>query len=139
MHAWISRNGTRKRLAVQGNGRSSWRSGKRRLAWFKQHGSIDDGWTPPDPKDPRRTAYRPLHAYLAHQGLTVETAYAKYSKFDTSHFQTKHHLEVLARLWNWDVMLKPGRGFRGRGRARALRSTFPAPRPRRPDREEFYF
>jgi hypothetical protein len=50
----------------------------RRFIWFTEHGSIKDGWTPPDPKDPRRTSHKPIHAYLARQGLTLEQFLAKY-------------------------------------------------------------
>lgn len=44
---------------------------QRRLAWFLLYGSIPNGWTPPDPKDPRRTSNRPIHAYLRRRGMTL--------------------------------------------------------------------
>jgi len=51
---------------------------QRRLDWFNKHGSVRDGWTPPDPKDPRRTSRKPVHAYLARRGLTLEEFRARY-------------------------------------------------------------
>ena len=30
---------------------------KRRFDWFRKHGSVPDGWTPPDPKDPHSRKY----------------------------------------------------------------------------------
>jgi hypothetical protein len=47
---------------------------QRRLDWFFKHGSIEDGWTPPDPND-RRSANRPVAAYLARRKLTLEDAH----------------------------------------------------------------
>jgi hypothetical protein len=51
---------------------------QRRLDWFTEHGSIKDDWTPPDPKDPRRTSHKPVHALLARHGLTLDAFMAKY-------------------------------------------------------------
>jgi hypothetical protein len=45
---------------------------QRRLDWFTEHGSIKPGWTPPDPRDPRRTAHKPIHAFLARRGYSVD-------------------------------------------------------------------
>ena len=45
---------------------------QRRLAWFRQHGKVPNGWTPPDPKDPRRSAHKPIHAFLARRGYSVD-------------------------------------------------------------------
>lgn len=53
---------------------------QRRLQCCQQHGSVPDGWTPPNPKDPRRTAHKPLHAYLARRGMTLEQFRAKYAR-----------------------------------------------------------
>jgi hypothetical protein len=52
---------------------------RRRLAWFRQHGKVPDGWTPPDAKDPRRTAHKPVAAYLARRGFTVNGFKARYA------------------------------------------------------------
>jgi hypothetical protein len=52
---------------------------QRRLLWFRQHGSIPDGWTPPDPKDPRRSLNRPIGAYLGCRGYTVDEFMARYA------------------------------------------------------------
>ena len=30
---------------------------KRRFDWLRNHGSVPDGWTPPDPKDPHSRKY----------------------------------------------------------------------------------
>ena len=48
----------------------------RRFIWFTEHGSIKDGWTPPTSAD-RRTANKPIHAYLARRNLTLEEFEAK--------------------------------------------------------------
>jgi hypothetical protein len=52
---------------------------QRRLAWFTRHGAVPDGWTPPDPQDPRRTANKPVAAYLARRGLTLDEFHARYA------------------------------------------------------------
>jgi len=44
---------------------------QRRLDWHLKHGTVPDGWTPPDPKD-RRSANRPIAAYLALRGMTID-------------------------------------------------------------------
>lgn len=49
----------------------------RRFVWFTEHGSIKPGWCPPDPQDPRRTANKPIAAYLARRHTTVHQFYAK--------------------------------------------------------------
>jgi len=51
---------------------------QRRLEWLIEHGSVPDGWCPPDPRDPRRTSHKPIHAYLARLGLTLEEFRARY-------------------------------------------------------------
>lgn len=43
----------------------------RRKAWLEAHGSIPEGWSPPDPND-RRTANKPIKAYLARHKMSVE-------------------------------------------------------------------
>ena len=50
---------------------------QRRLAWLQAHGSVPNGWTPPDPADPRRTANKPIAAYLARRKLTLAEFIAK--------------------------------------------------------------
>jgi hypothetical protein len=74
---------------------------ERRHAWFKAHGSVPDGWTPPDPKDPRRTANRPIRAYLARRGLTLEQALAKYSLVRAEGSRGKPDRQVVSRLAEW--------------------------------------
>ena len=51
---------------------------QRRLDWVKEHGSVPDGWTPPDPNNPRRSSHKPIHAYLSRRGLTLDEFLAKY-------------------------------------------------------------
>jgi len=52
---------------------------QRRLAWFKEHGEVPEGWTPPDPNDPVRTAHKPIHAYLARRGFTRNEFNARFA------------------------------------------------------------
>ena len=52
---------------------------QRRFLWFRQHGSVPNGWTPPDPKDPRRTAHKPIHAYLARRGYSMNEFRARFA------------------------------------------------------------
>jgi hypothetical protein len=52
---------------------------QRRLLWFRQHGSIPNGWTPPDPKDPRRSANKPIAAFLARRGFTRNEFNARFA------------------------------------------------------------
>ena len=51
---------------------------QRRFDWFTEHGSVPDGWCPPDPKDPRRSTNKPIASYLARRGLTLEEFRARY-------------------------------------------------------------
>lgn len=52
---------------------------QRRRDWFDLHGEVPDGWTPPDPLDPRRTANKPMAAYLARRRITLDQFRAQYS------------------------------------------------------------
>ena len=52
---------------------------QRRLAWFKEHDGVPDGWCPPDPKDPRRSANKPIAAYLARRGFTENEFNARFA------------------------------------------------------------
>jgi len=52
---------------------------QRRLAWFNEHGKVPKGWTPPDPRDPRRSANKPIAAYLARRGFTVNEFNVRYA------------------------------------------------------------
>ena len=52
---------------------------QRRLGWLKEHGSVEDGWTPSDPKDPRRSANKPIAAYLTRRGFTKNEFNARFA------------------------------------------------------------
>ena len=80
---------------------------ERRLAWFNQHGSVPDGWTPPDPNDPRRTANKPIHAYLARRKLTLEEFNATNGHIPLKSKlygapETNWHLHRRIRAWQKD-------------------------------------
>lgn len=53
---------------------------QRRLEWLQKQGSVPDGWCPPDPADPRRTANKPIAAYLARRKLSLVEFDAKYAR-----------------------------------------------------------
>lgn len=75
---------------------------QRRLAWLQAHGSVPNGWTPPDPVDPRRTANKPIAAYLARRKLTLEEFNAKNGHIPlkkSGHWVTKWHLFRRIRAW----------------------------------------
>jgi hypothetical protein len=78
---------------------------QRRLDWFTEHGSVPDGWTPPDPKDPRRTSHKPIHAYLARRKLTLEEFEAENghiplkSKKYRGRSKTNWHVHRRIRTW----------------------------------------
>jgi hypothetical protein len=72
---------------------------QRRLSWFKEYGSVPDGWTPPDPKDPLRTSHRPVHAYLARRGLTFDEFVSRYGLIPTWRKKGR-------RQPNWKLILK---------------------------------
>ena len=74
---------------------------QRRLAWFQTHGSIDDGWTPPDPADPRRTANRPVCAYLARRGLTIDEFNAKYARVPCWRVRKWPNWRMILRVSAW--------------------------------------
>jgi hypothetical protein len=70
---------------------------QRRLDWFKQHGSIEPGWCPPDAND-RRTANRPVRAYLARRGWTM----VGYEAAEAGHCRNKGpSTHVVERVTRW--------------------------------------
>jgi len=71
---------------------------QRRLEWFQQHGSVPPGWCPPDPADPRRTANKPLGAYMARRHYSLEGFLAAESGCGANGRPSEH---VADRITRW--------------------------------------
>jgi hypothetical protein len=76
---------------------------QRRLDWFTTHGTVPDGWTPPDPMDAKRSSHVPLQAYLARRGLTLAQFRAKYGKVEMGRKTGGHRTPwmLLRRIAAW--------------------------------------
>jgi hypothetical protein len=76
---------------------------QRRQDWFEEHGFIKDGWCPADPKDPRRTANKPVGAYLARRKLTLEDAqHLRLAKGTKVRGRKPLSAQVIDRINRWE-------------------------------------
>jgi hypothetical protein len=74
---------------------------QRRRDWFEQYGAVPDGWTPPDPADPRRSANKPIAAYLARRGMTIDEFMARYSRVPCGRGGKQPPWRMLQRVASW--------------------------------------
>ena len=98
---------------------------QRRLAWFRQHGKVPNGWTPPDPKDPRRSAHKPIHAFLARRGYSVDEFRIRYALVPLARKKGGHHppMHAIYRAGAWLNTCEAVTCARGTSRERIKNSS----------------
>jgi len=98
---------------------------QRRLAWFRQHGKVPNGWTPPNPRDPRRTAHKPIHAFLARRGYSFDEFRNRYALVPLARKKGGHHppWHAIYRIGTWLKACKAVTCARGTSRERDKNSS----------------